>query len=127
MICSMLSRVSVLGDVQVNGGVLAAQFAEDQWHVVHQRGVCRADVHASDPAIAKPPHRRFSPLTRSEDVLGGVHQFAPGLVGMGLLAEALDHLQGKTPLQLANLHADSRLGQIELRAAAEKLLASVTA
>src|SRR5262249_45014823 len=57
---------------------------------------------------------RLGAVARTEDAIRRRDQISPWRRGMRLLAEPLDKLDGEAPLELADLHADCRLREMQL-------------
>ena len=70
-------------------------------------------MHAADPAVAETAHGRFGERAVVEDAARRLDQVAARRGGMRLLAHALDQPHVETPLELADLLAHRRLGEVE--------------
>ena len=93
--------------------MIEPQPAQDRRQLVRHRRVRGADTHPADPAVAEPAHRRFGEVAIVEDAARRFDQVPAGHRGVRLLAHALDQPHVEAPLELADLLAHRRLGEIE--------------
>jgi hypothetical protein len=89
------------------------QFPQDRRQPVYHRRQGRADMHATDQAVAKSAHRCIRDIALSQNALRGYHELAARRGGMRLFAQALDKPHPETLLKLADLEAHRRLRQIK--------------